>query len=85
MKTKRPTVKEIRARAAENAYCTASSILIEKWRPLAWETLRRQKLKVDVNKDPVEAALWECIEKIDILCNEQANIRHELQDKRINI
>ena len=67
MKTKRPTVKEIRARAAENAYCAASSILREKWRPLAWKDLNERKLKPCANLDPVVAALWECIEKIDKL------------------
>jgi hypothetical protein len=75
MKTKRPTVKEIRARAAESAYCAASSILKEKWRPMAWEDMK-------FNKNPTTKMLWELIEKIDKLCSEQANIRHELEDKR---
>ena len=78
MKRKRPTVKEIRARAAECAYDKASYILKEKWRPLAWKYMN---LKY---KDPVEAALWECIEKIDKLCSEQAIIRRELEDNRKN-
>ncbi len=74
-KPKRPTLKEVRARAAENAFSRASEILKQKWRPLAWRDAH-------FNVDPVAKALWECIEKIDKMCSAEAVIRRELEDKR---